>query len=118
MQITKKVVLFVHTNAGDTQVTENSHFHFFQSDMSEYYGPIWAKVEVEVSFEAPSREKAIQGQVALLRKKITSINAEAEARSNDLEGQIQSLLHIGYDAGSAKVVKVAPWSSNTDDIPF
>ena len=74
--------------------TAFENLSFTPCDMSEHG---WVKVgEASVEVSLFSNKEIVNGQLSMLNEAKRRVQAEAEKKLNEIEGQIQSLLCIEY----------------------
>ena len=99
MKITTEAMAFLSndstTTLADLRTPEGAQrLAFFTCDMSKYGYLFVGKAQITVEF--PNEKELIENAVASLREQSAHIRAEAFAKCNAIDGQIQQLLAIEY----------------------
>lgn len=96
-----KVTAQAHLHWRTSYTHPEGMFTFFENDMS-ICGPEYVCIrKVEMEVDVPDDFDPRPAQIDALRKEKTKILAEAQARANNIEEQVQRLLAIEYKPGVA-----------------
>jgi len=70
-----------------------------EDELPDYYKDDYVQLSgiVEVDFPEIAQESVVQGQIDILDKQITKVQADAQAAITALTGRKQELLAIGYE---------------------